>query len=47
MGVIVDTSLLIEAERAKRSAVDLTVEWQARYGEEFFALSAITLTELA
>ena len=47
MELMVDTSLLIEAERAKKTVVDLAVDWQTRYGEEFFALSAITLTKLA
>ena len=47
MGVIVDTSTLVTAERAKRSVREVFIQLRDAHGEAAVGLSVVTLTELA
>lgn len=47
MGLILDTTVLINAERAETTAVQIAWRLSEQYRTEFFALSVISLTELA
>lgn len=47
MGVIVDTSTLVTAERAKRSVREVFIQLRDAHGEAAAGLSVVTLTELA
>ena len=47
MGVIVGTSTLVTAERAKRSVREVFVQLRDAHGEAAVGLSVVTLTEPA
>jgi predicted nucleic acid-binding protein len=47
MGIIVDTSTLVTAERRKHSSAEIFAQLQTIFGDTEVALSAITVAELA
>lgn len=47
MGIIVDTSILVTAERRKHSSAEIFAQLQTIFGNPEVALSAVTVAELA
>ncbi len=47
MGIVVDTSVLVTAERRKHSSAEIFAQLQAIFGNAEIVLSAVTVAELA
>jgi predicted nucleic acid-binding protein len=47
MGIIVDTSILVTAERRRHSVAEIFAQLQTTFGNAEVALSAVTVAELA